>query len=116
MDNPKFKKQVDNFVRYTLRKASLRWPARSAAFKRSRIERGLYKCEVCLGEFRSKNIQLDHIVPVVDYRGFTTWDDFIYRLFVPSDGFQTICLNCHAAKTSVENAVRNSIDKLDKKD
>ena len=51
---------------------------------------------------------MDHIIPVVDPKtGFTTWDEYIERLFVPKGGWQMLCKSCHDTKThEVENPLR----------
>jgi len=90
----------------TLRRASYRWPPRTEAFKAARVERGLYKCEMCTGIFPKKEIKLDHIQPVVPVTGFTTWDDFINRLFCEASGYQVICETCHSSKTAIERELR----------
>jgi hypothetical protein len=116
--DPKFKKFVDGFVKYNLRRASLKWKYRTEAFRNARIDRGIYKCNLCGLEKRSKEIQLDHIIPVVDpTKGFTTWDDYIYRLFVKAEQFQVVCLTCHQIKTETEKNLKSITNKvLDKKD
>lgn len=95
------------FVINLLRKGTYRWGPRSEAFKRARIERGLYKCELC-GELRkNKDIVADHKEPVVPVTGFTNFDDYIKRMFCSTEGFNIICKNtCHIEKTARENAER----------
>ena len=52
-------------------------------------------------------MKADHIVPVVDPAvGFTTWDEFIDRMFVEKEDFQAVCGGCHAIKTAEERAIR----------
>lgn len=97
---------VHAFTRYSLRRASLRWPPRNAVRIKARVARGLYQCNVCNQIHRAKDIVVDHIVPVVGPEGFTTWDSFITRLFVQEDGLQTICVGCHDKKTLAEGTVR----------
>lgn len=97
-----------SFVIATLRRASYRWPARNEAIKKARIERGLYICNGCKQIFSSKQIQIDHIEPIIPVdKGFTTWDDYIKRLFCDADGFQVLCKDvCHAAKSKIESELR----------
>ena len=90
-----------------LRRASYRWIPRNEALKDARIERGLYRCAMCQGEFKKDEILLDHIVPVVSIKdGFTNWDDFINRMFCPKEGFQCLCGPCHDSKTAIEDELR----------
>jgi hypothetical protein len=73
----------------------------------ARVERGKYKCATCEDLFGPKEVALDHIQPVVDPKaGFTTWDDYIARLFCAAEGFQVICNSCHDAKTLIEDQMR----------
>lgn len=58
---------------------------------------------------------MDHVSPVIDpVKGFTTWDDFINRMFCDELGFQCLCVDCHNLKTKAENKVRREYKKLDK--
>ncbi|NDC23329.1 MAG: hypothetical protein EBZ49_04285 [Proteobacteria bacterium] len=95
------------FIKNTLRRASYRWPWRSVATKRAWLEWGKYKCENCKKVIAAKEKQLDHKLPVVDLKkGFQGWDEYCERLFVGSEGFQVLCLSCHAEKTNNENEKR----------
>ena len=107
-DEEAFQKLLKNFITQTLRRATYRWAYKNIAKNKMRIERGLYTCQGCGNAFGPKDIELDHIIPVIDLKnGFTTWDDFIKRLFVKTDGFQVLCKNiCHSQKTAVENQLR----------
>ncbi len=103
-------KKLKSFVIATLRRGSYRWPGRYNALKQSKKGRNQYVCVMCPPDVLHgrKDVQLDHIVPVVDpVSGFTTWDDFINRLFVPESGFQVLCKACHDIKTRAEDALRN---------
>ena len=97
-----------------LRRISYRYPSRSAVKKAARVERGKYKCAHCGEIHRNKDVQVDHIEPVVDpHKGFENWDTYIARLFVEPTGLQVLCIDCHSIKTQEENVVRREI-KLDK--
>lgn len=66
-----------------------------------------FSCELCNNEVTAKDMQVDHIKPIIDpKKGFTTWDDLIDRLFCEKDNLQAICVTCHATKTAKEKAVR----------
>jgi 5-methylcytosine-specific restriction endonuclease McrA len=107
-DNILFTKFLKNFVIQTLRRATYRWPYKNNAKNLQKLERGLYQCEGCKGTFSPSQIQIDHIVPVIDIeKGFTTWDDFINRLFVKTEELQVLCTDiCHKNKTFIENQMR----------
>lgn len=102
------KQNLKSFIIQVLRRGSYKWKPRTEALKRARISRGVYKCNMCEGEFKRKEMHIDHIKPVIDYKGFTTWDDYIDRLFCDVDGFQVLCAPCHDNKTSIENEIRKS--------
>lgn len=114
---PEFEQLLKNFVIATLRRSSYRWPARNDAYKAARIERGLYACRSCHGTFNRKEVRIDHIEPIIplDGTGFTSWDNYINRLFVKAEGFQVLCDNCHKIKTDMEKSLRKeSRNKLKK--
>ena len=103
------------FVKHTLRRASLRWPARNEALKRARVDRGLYQCAMCMTALGRDKIHLDHTAPVVDpAMGFTTWDDYINRLLPDEDGFQVLCVTCHGSKTMLEDAMRRNYTEMER--
>ena len=106
-----------------LRQASRWWWPKKEAIDRAKIERGKYKCEICENIWpatlpplpwkkkRRKNIQADHIDPVVPITGFTSYDDWIKRCFVWADKFQAICWECHKTKTEEERKERAKFKK-----
>lgn len=97
------------FVIAALRRVSFRWPGRSEAKKEARVGYGVYVCRVCGGLLGASEGRLDHILPVVPVRGFSDWDDYLYRLLPPSTGFQLLCEECHETKTRRENEERKRI-------
>lgn len=101
-----FEKHRFNFVKNALRIAGYKWPYFSMAMGRARKDRGLYECESCKQCFGPKEVNRDHIVPVISVTGWNNWEDFINRLFVKSDEIQILCLKCHENKTSIENIMR----------
>ena len=107
--------KVKSFAITALRRMSLRWWARTEAMKRARIERGMYKCAMCTNTFHRKEIQLDHIIPVVSSEGFINFDTFIERLYCQPEGFQVLCEQCHDAKTLLEGNIRTMKRKKKKK-
>ena len=66
----------------------------------SKAHRVEYQCNHCKNWFSSKEIQVDHIVPVeraVDLEGF------VLNLFCPESGLQVLCKEHHQEKTTVDN-------------
>lgn len=106
--NCSMNKSKINFVVYNLRKISLRWHTRSKAIKRARVERGLYRCDLCGYMGKRGEFELDHKIPVIDVKkGFTTFDEYIDRLLPDEvDGWQFLCKTCHDKKTAKENKKR----------
>lgn len=95
------------FAKGALRRASLGWPPISEAKRLARTERGRYLCAMCKETFGPKEIEVDHISPVIDImKGFTTWDDYINRLFCDVDGLACLCRTCHDSKTQSEVQMR----------
>ena len=68
-----------------------------------------YKCKKCKKAFANKDVQVDHIKPVVPTN--TTLQDMDYnkivsRIFCPPKNLQVLCKTCHKAKTKEERAER----------
>jgi hypothetical protein len=105
-DHEAFDKFRNNFAMASLRRATYRWPYGHMAMSRQRVERGFYKCEVCKEVFGPKEINKDHIEPVIPVTGKKSWDETIERMFVKSSGYQILCLTCHDNKTQIENQMR----------
>lgn len=98
-----------------LRSASYKFPARSAAIKAARVDRGKYKCAECGAIVGAKEFVVDHILPVVPIEtGFTNWDDYINRMFCDESGYQCLCFSCNTTKTLVEREMRKTYRKMRK--
>lgn len=101
-----------------LRQSSRWWKPKQEAINRAKVRRGVYKCESCWEEWpptlppepwkkrRRKNIQADHIEPVVPLTWWETYDLWIERCFVWAEWFQAICWKCHKEKTAEERKIR----------
>jgi 5-methylcytosine-specific restriction endonuclease McrA len=112
------KSRLRHFLTNKLRRISYQWPDRKKAIKDARVARGKYRCNSCLGEnFGPKDIQLDHIIPVIDEEmGFIDWNTYIERLFCEVDNFQVLCKPCHSAKTFFEQEIRKQVKRENKKE
>lgn len=107
--------EFTTFVKNQLRAATRKWLPIVQTLKDARVDRGWYKCNVCKDVVpvsilkngkRVKGVQVDHISPIVDPQvGFTTWDEFINRLFSERDNLQLICSPCHDVKSKAEATV-----------
>lgn len=105
------------FIVSALRAASRRWGQKYASLdlaftqRKTNNKTGLlakhFKCASCSCEFIASDVQVDHINPVVDPKvGFTTWDEYINRMFCEVDGYQVLCKPCHKVKTDREKSER----------
>jgi 5-methylcytosine-specific restriction endonuclease McrA len=106
-----------SFVTSALRAASRRWPPKFKALKEAFVGRKTnkktgklamhYKCAKCKKHFVAADVQVDHILPVVDPKvGFVSWDDFINRIFCEIENLQVMCKPCHKVKTEEEKLER----------
>lgn len=95
------------FVRFALRRASLRWgpiwKTRLAARKdykgpnkRQKFE---YQCNCCKEFFPAKSVQVDHIQEVGTLLELGDLPGFVDRLLCEQGGLQVLCLPCHKTKT-----------------
>jgi len=105
------------FITSALRGAFSRYPNRFVALKnafagrKKNIKTGRdaahYRCANCRDVFAGKDVQIDHIEPVVDkIVGFKNWDVYIDRMFCDVEGLQVLCKKCHLKKTSDERKER----------
>ena len=112
---------LQTWVRWSLRKASYRWPPRNAALRAAAVTvgknsailkkfprcRNFYTCAGCKEVLPRKGVSIDHIDPVVDpKKGWQGFDQYINRMFCNAAGFQILCKVCHDAKTKTESGVR----------
>lgn len=98
---------LKQFVINNLRKASYKWGPKNAAKNKVKLARNQYVCKHCSKVFPNKEIQIDHVMPIIDPTvGWQGFDVYIERLFCDEDGFQVLCLTCHDKKTSAENEIR----------
>lgn len=107
------------FVINALRRASYRWYGRYTALKLANVGRNQYKCAMCPeGTLHpKKNIEIDHITPVIPVEGWDSWEGFIDRLFCDTSLYQILCKFHHLVKSQKENTVRreNKPKKITKK-
>ena len=89
--------RFNSFIKSALRKASQRWPVRFDVLNTAKRGKRLnkksgrlaehYICNACKGLFPAKEVNVDHILPIIDPSvGFKTWDLVVERMFCESDG------------------------------
>lgn len=108
--------RIKSFITSTIRSGFRRWPPKYVVLANSYVNTKVnvktkrfakhYKCAKCKKAFPSKEVQVDHIKPVVSANGFTSWDDFIKNLFCSEENLQVLCKGCHSIKTKKETALR----------
>jgi 5-methylcytosine-specific restriction endonuclease McrA len=106
--------RFNSFIKSLLRKGTQRWGPKNSVLKEARVAKGTYLCAGCnqevpltvkVGTKRTRNVFVDHKVPIVDPTlGFTTWDDYIERMFCEADNLQLLCKACHDTKSADERA------------
>jgi 5-methylcytosine-specific restriction endonuclease McrA len=66
-----------------------------------------YKCAGCSNLFVARDVQVDHIEPVVSVEdGFENLDVYADRLYCEEENLQVLCLACHKEKTNKERKDR----------
>ena len=71
-----------------------------------------YRCAECKKDFAPKDVQVDHIQPIVEIGTLSkdmSWDEIVNRIFCSEDNLQVLCRDCHAKKSRAENAERRAI-------
>lgn len=105
--------RINSFITSVLRAGARRWPPKYTTLAdayvgmrhnpKTKRDSKHYLCASCQGEFPAKEVQVDHIKPVVDPKtGFTTWDDFINNLYCGKENLQVLCVPCHKKKSKEE--------------
>lgn len=111
--------RYNSFIKSALRSASVRWPPRYQVLAdayvgtktnpKSNRQAKFYKCAKCLFDFIGKDVQVNHITPVVPVSGFDSWDGVIQRMFCEKQGLEVLCIPCHKQVTDLENKERNGL-------
>lgn len=86
-----------------------RWnPDRKEINRDSELDlKGKRRCAHCSKVFDRKGVHVDHIIPVGHApTEFTGWDEFYRRLFCERTNLQSLCVECHKAKTKTEAGER----------
>ena len=106
-------KQIE-LIKNALRQVARYMPAKAIALELARnwLDHGVrggakYRCAECAKSFGSKEVQVDHIQPVVPLdREIKDWNEYMSRLFCSSDNLQVLCKPCHKDKCNEETKIR----------
>lgn len=117
--------KLKSFVISALRQSTFKWKPRQVAYNAAKVQTGEFKtgrpkyswkCASCGGLFKSKEICVDHIEPVVPLNGYESGlefdlNEYVMRMFCAAECFQVLCGPCHDEKTKEENKLRKSSKK-----
>jgi len=117
MNKPWTEGRIKSFIVGVLRAGARRWPPKYETLAEACVGRKInkktnrlakhYLCNSCKLEFTSKDVEVDHINPVVDVaEGFVDWNESIKRLYCGKENLQCLCKACHKAKTKLERKKR----------
>lgn len=78
------------------------------AMHRAKVAPNQYKCEGCNKVFKLREVQVDHIDPVIDpVEGWQGLQSFATRLFCPSNRLRVLDQDsCHKSITLAQNKIR----------
>lgn len=107
------------FITSVIRGGFRRWPAKYDALKDAKAGKKInpktnreamhYTCNGCKQDYPAKDVQVDHIDPVVCLKdGFVDWDTYIQRMYVEKEKLQVLCKDCHQKKSSMERSKRKN--------
>lgn len=112
--------RFNSFVKSALRSASQRWPPKYETLNEAKRGKKInsktgrlaehYECNACRKQFPAKEVQVNHIIPVVLVSGFDSWDGVVERMFCEKDKLEVLCIPCHKNVTKEENEQRKSTE------
>ena len=105
------------FIISALRAYMKRFPPKWKALKSAAVGRLInkrsgrlaehYECASCKDTFVARDVQVDHIEPVVSpQEGFQDWWTYMNRLYCEAENLQVLCKPCHKEKTNAERKER----------
>lgn len=107
-----------SFIVSALRAGTQRYPPKYLTLNEAKTEKKVntktnriaqhFLCAECQNDFPSKEVQVDHKIPVIGKEGFTTWDAYIESLFCGKENLQVLCTDCHDIKTKREREERKN--------
>lgn len=112
--------RFNSFVKSALRSASQRWPPKYTVLNEACVGQKInpksgrlakfYTCAKCQDDYIAKDVQVNHISPVIPVTGFDSWNGVIERIFCEKEGLEVVCIPCHKNITEEENQERKSND------
>jgi 5-methylcytosine-specific restriction endonuclease McrA len=105
------------FITGVLRSGFRKYPSKYETLKEASVGKKLnpktkriaehYKCAECKQDFPGKEVNVDHVNPVVcPVEGFVNWDVYIKRMFCGKENLQVLCSECHTVKSNEERKIR----------
>jgi hypothetical protein len=105
-----------SFIKSALRSASQRWPPKYQTLNEAFVGKQInassgrlakhFKCRKCANLFPQKEVEVNHITPVVPLTGFDSWDGVIERMFCEKHELEVLCKPCHSEISKKENSER----------
>ena len=109
----RFRAFIISALRAYMKRFPPKWKALKAAMVGKKINKRTgrlaehYLCASCGGFFVARDVQVDHIDPVVSpEEGFQDWWTYFNRLYCEADNLQVLCKQCHKEKTNAERKER----------
>lgn len=110
--------RFNSFVKGGLRSVSIRWPPRYQVLADACVGQKInhnsgrlakhYTCSNCLIDFPAKDVEVNHINPVIPLTGFDSWDGVVERMFCEKEHLEVLCKKCHKELTKQENTERKA--------
>ena len=111
--------KLKTFITSTLRGGFRKFPPKYETLKEASVGKKInpkskrlaehFTCAYCKEAYPAKEVQVDHVQPVVDpVNGFLDWDVYIKRLFCSKENLQVLCSACHDVKTAEERGERHA--------
>lgn len=112
--------RYNSFIKSAIRSMSGRWPVKYDALKAAQAGVKVnektgrmamhYCCAECKNLFPAKDVQVDHIHPIVPLTMVESldWNVVISNALCEIDGMQVLCKPCHKSKSLEENAERRA--------
>jgi 5-methylcytosine-specific restriction endonuclease McrA len=99
-----------SFIRSCLRRAWSRYPVRYQVLKEAqkpytgtdKRTKWLYECADCSQDFKTKEVEVDHIVGAGSLKDYSDLAGFCERLFCEKDNLRVLCKPCHKKRTDEE--------------